>query len=137
VTFTSNAADSGSGSPRKPYATPRLISYGHVKDIVQGSTGPMTGDSAGTTKPIACWVAEALYGVNDPRTMLLRGWLSEVYIQRRRWWFLVALYMRFGPATAKLIYSGHLPRRLLLPLFNVLTVKAFEESAGTIRAATH
>jgi len=30
---------------RKPYATPQLVSYGHVKDIVQGSGGSK-GDGA-------------------------------------------------------------------------------------------
>ena len=120
---------------RKPYATPRLISYGHVKDIVQGDTGSMTGDGSGTTKP--CWIAEALYGVHDPRTRLLRAWLSEAYTQRRPWWPLIALYIRAGRTIAKLILSGHLPRRPALRLFDFLTVKAFEASAHSIRATAH
>ena len=133
MTTTKKAADSASGSRRKPYATPRLVSYGHVKDIVQGSTGSMGGDGGATTKP--CWVAEALYGADDVRTVLLRGWLSEVYVQKRRWWFLVAAYVKFGPSIANLIYSKRLPRRPLLPLFTFLTERAFDESAGRIKAA--
>ena len=133
MTVTNNMADSGTGSQRKPYTTPRLISYGHVKDIIQGSTGSMTGDGSGTTKP--CWVAEALYGVRNPRTTLLRAWLSEAYAQKRGWWFLVPLYIRIGPTTARMISRGHLPRRPLLALFGFLTEKAFEESAVRINAA--
>jgi len=136
VSVTNTAADSGSGSGRKSYATPRLVTYGHVKDIVQGSPGPMLGDQGNTTKPATCWVAEALYGIDNPRTTLLRAWLTEAYVQRRRWWFLVALYIRFGPATASLISRGRLPRRVLLPLFNFLTEKAFNESADTIKATS-
>lgn len=118
---------------RKPYGKPRLIFYGHVKDIVQGGGGTKTND-AGThnaTKP--CWIAEALYGVDAPRTLLLRGWLSEAYDQRRRWWLVISLYMRFGRTVAGLIRSGRIPAGLFVPLFDYLFVKANDDTAQMLK----
>jgi hypothetical protein len=39
---------------RKPYTKPRLISYGHVKDVVQGGGGTKMNDGGGggpSTRP--------------------------------------------------------------------------------------
>jgi hypothetical protein len=94
----------------------------------------MTGDGGNTTKP--CWIAETLYGRDDARTVLLRAWLTQGYVRGRRWWPFVALYMKAGQVTARLIDKGRLPRRLFLALFNWLFEKAFQETAGQIRAAT-
>lgn len=117
---------------KKPYTSPRLISYGHVKDIVQGSTGPMTGDGSSTTKP--CWVAETLYGPNDCRTLVLRDWLSVVYAQRRRGWQLVALYGKYGRAVASAVACGRLPRIVFRALFDRLAQRAFTECARCLAA---
>lgn len=132
MNLTDKAADS---SQRKPYAMPVLVCYGHVKDIIQGGVGMMSDAPGGNSK--ACWVAEALYGVHDPRTTLLRAWLSHAYVERRRWWLFVALYRRFGRTIADWIHRGHLPRRWLRPLFDFLVVRAFDESARAIKAAGH
>ena len=56
---------------RKPYTPPRLIAYGHITDIIQGGTGHGVDAGGGHSKN--CWIAEALYGVDDPRTRLLRA----------------------------------------------------------------
>jgi hypothetical protein len=124
-------------TPRKPYAPPRVVDYGHVKDIIQGGGGMMS-DAAGTPpggNSKGCWIAEALYGVDDPRTLLLRAWLSVAYDERRPGWWFIALYRRFGRATADLIYRGYLPRRLFQPLFDMLVEKALDSSAHAIVAA--
>ena len=118
---------------RKPYTPPRLICYGSVKDIIQGGGGTK-GDGGGRLTK-ACWVAEALYGVHDPRTALLRAWVTREYDQRGRWWLFAALYMKCGRAVASAIHRGRLPRRWLRPLFDVMVGKAFDESARAIRAA--
>ncbi len=73
-----------SPATRKPYRRPHLVSYGHVKDVIQGGGGMMS-DAAGTPpggKSKGCWIAEVLYGVEDPRTLLLRAWLSAAYKKR-------------------------------------------------------
>ena len=123
-------------APRKPYAPPRLVSYGHVKDIIQGGGGKKSdaGAAKGAGNSKGCWIAEALYGVEDPRTLLLRAWLSVAYEERRGGWWFIALYQEFGRATADLIYRGYLPRQLFRPLFDVLVDKALSESAQTILA---
>lgn len=118
---------------RKPYAAPRLISYGHVKDIVQGggtkANDPGTGRA---TKP--CWIAQALYGAESPRTMLVRSWLTDVYLEKRRGWRLVALYVAWGPTAADMIRRRRLPRRPFLRVFDALTRRAFDQSALAAKA---
>jgi len=119
-------------APRKPYTKPRLTYYGHVKDIVQGGLGTGNdGGAAGHSK--VCWIAEALYGVNTPRTLLVRGWLTEAYDQKRRWWFLVSLYRTFGRPVAGLIRRGGVLAQLLIPVFDYLVVKANDDTARVLK----
>jgi len=117
---------------RKPYTTPRLISYGHVKDVVQGANGMMVDASGSRSK--TCWIAEALYGVHDPRTLVVRAWLTTVLVERRPGWRFVELYGRVGAATAALIRRGILPRQLFLPLFDRLFAQALIHSAHALVA---
>ena len=120
---------------RKPYSPPHVISYGHVKDIVQGNAG--NGLDAGGGHSKACWIAEALYGVDDPRTHLLRAWLTVIYDERRPGWRFVAVYRTLGRATAKLVERGVLPKGLFQPLFDALLEKALADSARAFVAARH
>ena len=124
-----------SASPRKPYTPPRLVSYGHVKDVIQTGGGGMN-DGTDTSKSM-CWVAEALYGESDARTLALRSWLTGIHAARRQGWVFVELYRRFGQRVASLIVSGFIPRAVLLPLFDVLADQAFDESARTIVHGRH
>lgn len=133
MTATNKTPDSKAMDRRKPYTPPKLVSYGHVKDIVQGDVGGMADGS--TTR--MCRVAEALYGVSDPRTLLLRGWLAAVRAEKQRGWPLVELYKRIGPTVADLIHAGRLPRGAFLPLFDFLADKALNRWARTIRDERH
>lgn len=121
---------------RKPYTPPKMVSHGHVKDIIQGGGGKKSdaGAAKGAGNSKACWIAEALYGVDDPRTLLLRAWLSTVYEERRPGWQFVALYARVGRQTAGLISQGYLPGGLFRPLFDAMVNKALDASAQTILA---
>jgi hypothetical protein len=134
---TDEAVDSAPRRPRKPYAPPKLVSYGHVKDIIRGGGGMMS-DAAGTppggnSKP--CWIAETLYGVDDPRTLLLRAWLSVAYDERRSGWPLIAAYRRLGRTTAGWIRRGYLPRALFRRGFDAMLGKALDERARAIVAS--
>ena len=123
---------------KKPYATPRVVSYGHVKDIIQGGGGKKS-DAAGTppggnSRTNTCWIAEQLYGVDDPRTWLLRAWLARVYEERGRGWLFVALYKRYGFATAQAIARGYVPRAPFRLVFDALVERAFDASAVVVTA---
>lgn len=119
---------------RKPYVKPRLTCYGHVRDIVQGGGGTRN-DATTHNNSKSCWIAEALYGVDAPRTLVLRAWLSQAREQKRRGWFLISLYARFGRTVADRIRSGHIPARLFLPLFDYLFVKANDHTARMLMAS--
>jgi hypothetical protein len=129
----SQKGSDATGQPaRKPYSPPRLVSYGHVKDIVQG------GDGKGSDAPDhskVCWIAEALYGETDARTQLLRAWLTVVYDERQPGWMFVALYRTFGRSAAALIVRGILPRQLFQPLFDSLLNKALAACASAVVTA--
>jgi hypothetical protein len=121
---------------KKPYTPPRLISYGHVKDIVQGATGNRA-DGNTTRQGGGCWVADVLYGIENPRTLVLRAWLREIRARKDHGWWLVELYKIVGPTVASLIRRGSLPRRTLLPLFDALSAKAFDSRARLILDERH
>ena len=125
------------GTPKRPYTAPRVVSYGHVKEIIQGGGGRMS-DAGGNPpggKSKSCWIAEALYGVEDPRTLLLRAWLAAAYAERRPGWPFIAVYRRLGRAVARLIRAGALPEALFRPLFDRLAAAAFDEWARNVAAA--
>lgn len=133
MNLTDKAVDSGPPTQPKPYVTPRLVCYGSVKDLVQG--GGSGKKDGGTVFTKSCWVAEALYGIHDPRTTLVRAWLSEAAAQSHGWRCFAALYRRCGRTAAALIYRGYLPRQLFRPIFDGLVNRAFHESAVAIKAA--
>ena len=133
-----NKDDGTPSVPKKPYTPPHVVSYGHVKDIVQGNGGTKNDGGGGLpNSKVTCWIAEALYGKDDPRTLLLRAWLSVIYDERRGGWRWVALYRRFGRGTADLIRRGYLPRSLFQPLFDALVKEALDRSAYAIVARRH
>jgi hypothetical protein len=121
---------------RKPYVKPQVVSYGHVKDIVQGSGGTMNDFRGGNTSRM-CWIAEAVYGEGDPRTLLLRGWLTRVHDERRRWWGLVSLYRLSGRKVAGFIRSGRLPRAPFVRLFDRLLVLASDDTARLLLRSSY
>ena len=121
---------------QKPYTPPKMVSYGHVKDIIQGGGGKKS-DLAGTPpggNSKSCWIAEQLYGVDDPRTWLLRAWLARIYDERGRGWRFVALYNQYGFKTAQAIARGYLPRTPFRIVFDALVERAFDASAPVVAA---
>ena len=131
-----NDANQTPSAAKKTYATPRVVSYGHVKDIIQGGGGKKS-DATGTPpggNSRSCWIAEALYGEDDARTLLLRAWLAVVYDERRPGWQFIVLYSTFGRPTANLIRRGLIPGALFRPLFDALVRKALDERALALAA---
>jgi hypothetical protein len=105
-----------------------------VKDVVKGSTGAMADGAPGDTK--SCWIAEALYGVESPRVHLIRGWLSDVYDERRPGWMFVRLYGLTGRRVAALIRAGRIPAAPFSRLFGYLTARAADDRARLVTSRT-
>jgi len=81
-------------------------------------------DTAAATRK--CWIAEALYGYDTPRVLLVRGWLTECY-DRRIWWALaiVPLYVKFGERVAAAIRVSPGLARLFRPAFDGAVLQGF------------
>jgi hypothetical protein len=108
----------GPVSPRKAYRKPELSFYGDVSQLTRGDISNMSGDAGGAATKM-CWIADELYGVAAPRTVLVRAWLNDAY-DRRAGWALVAvpLYRRFGVQAARRLRSSILLESVLRPLFD-------------------
>jgi len=114
----------------KPYAKPKVIRYGHVKDIVQGTGG---GGQDGANHSKVCWIAEALYGAGAPRTLLVRAWLLDAEKASARWSIFVVAYRAFGERIARGIASGVVPRRPFIAAFDRLVARASIHYAERLR----
>jgi hypothetical protein len=126
------------GKPKKTYRTPQLSSYGDVTQITRGSN-QVGSDSGGGTGHSSknCWIAEALYGVDAPRTLLVRAWLTRCYNRQRTWALVVVpLYRRFGRGVAAGVRSHRILQRLFRPLFDRAVVRAHRDYASVIARCT-
>ena len=111
--------------PKKPYSAPRLVKYGDLRQLTRGSHGRKSDGVVSPSKP--CWIAEVLYGADDPRTHLLRIWLVDVYSETAVGSIVVAVYSRFGRELSALVRRSSLLRGVLRPVFE----------AGLVRAQRH
>lgn len=127
-----NLPSQKSDASKKKYQIPRLKYYGNVVQLTRGGGG--TGNDAGRhTKH--CWIAEALYGVDAPRTQLIRAWLIECY-DRHEPWSLVAvpLYRRFGERVAAFLRSYPAFKRAFRPLFDLGVKRAHRDRSAALLA---
>jgi hypothetical protein len=115
--------------PKKPYSLPRLVKYGDLRKLTRGNHGFKSDAGASTASKLGrpCWIAEVLYGPEDPRTHLLRMWLVDVYSKTPVGSMVVAVYRKFGPEAAALAKRSSLLRGILRPVFE----------AGLVRAHRH
>jgi len=78
-----------------------------------------------------CWIAEVLYGIDAPRTRLVRAWLTESYERRDPMArILVPLYSRFGLAIADLLRNCSVLQLVFRPLFDRAAECAHREYAS-------
>ncbi len=98
------AAANGDRSPRRPYAAPEL----HRESLLSQVTAlkEISGDKK--KKEVICWVARAVYGEDNPRWLLFRGWL----LQDAPGWFR-RLYVRHGESFARRIEHRSLVKRAI------------------------
>lgn len=108
-------------------------SYGNIanqqaqgKATTMGFLGNLAG-AAGTAfggKP--CWIAEAIYGVDDPRTHAARAWLigpfSDVWYGR----LVVQIYCVFGKHVAAVVRRSRILKATFKPLFDMAATRGRE-----------
>lgn len=79
-----------------------------------------------------CWIAEAIYGVDDPRTRLARAWISGDFSKTKIGSLVVAAYKKYGERVAKLVSRSRLLRAMFRPLFD----RAVSNAIGSIVPAS-
>ena len=65
-----------------------------------------------------CWIAEAIYGADDPRTHLVREWLNVEFAFHPLGQYVMKAYLSFGKQLAGLVRKSRLAQFLLRPLFD-------------------
>jgi hypothetical protein len=105
-----------------------IASYGPWNSVIKGSL-----EGAGTGAGIAaCWIAEVIYGVDDPRTHLLRSWLNDEFKRTRVGRVVMAVYVRFGERIAAQAAKHSWLRAVLRPWFNLALDAAITERTGKV-----
>jgi len=79
---------------------------------------------AGFTPHGGYWIAEAIYGVDDARTHLVRGWLNTEFKKSLLGRLVMALYLRVGRFVAALVKQHPFLKSALKPLFDKALEKA-------------
>lgn len=98
-------------------STPVPTALGTALSTVTGLAGGAAG-AAGINK--ICWVAAELYGGwYEPRTILVREWLTMKFAKCWIGSLILKLYVRHGEAMAKRIRTSPLLRMIFTPIFNL------------------
>ena len=71
-----------------------------------------------------CWIAEAIYGVDDGRTHLVRAYLNGPFKQTLFGRIVMALYLRFGQQVAAQVRKRAGLQRVFRPLFDRALISA-------------
>lgn len=115
---TTGAGNSGSSSAAL-YGTAGAYhppAYASALGSGIGAAGTVGGAAVGKP-PRPCWIAEAIYGVDDSRTLLLRRWLTTEFAKQRIGRIVVRLYVAIGRQTAWAVRRSRVLRALFIPLF--------------------
>jgi hypothetical protein len=75
------------------------------------ASGATMGATGGAKK--GCWIAEAIYGVDDVRTHLVRAWLNNVWSKTAIGSVVMSLYLRFGQTVAHFVKRSNVLKMLL------------------------
>jgi hypothetical protein len=85
---------------------------------LQAATGLVTGNGAGSKALYGCWIAEAIYGEFDPRTLIARLWLNGPFLEKRCGPTVMWLYERYGQRIAWFVARSRFLRWVLKPIFD-------------------
>jgi hypothetical protein len=123
----------GNEAGKKKYQCPQLVCYGNVVQLTRGGGGNGLDSDGQHTKH--CWIAEVIYGVDAPRTQLVRAWLSECYERREPWSLVVLpLYRRFGQRIAVFLRRCPVFKSAFRPLFDLGVRRAHRDRAAALLA---
>lgn len=103
---------------------------GPLGTSIGGKLGGMIGgkknDPFGPGDIGFCWIAQAIYGDNDPRVNIVRSWLTNIYDKTFVGHLIVSLYKKFGKTIARWVKRFTLLRLMFKPLFDVAVRKGLE-----------
>jgi hypothetical protein len=122
-----------SEASKKKYQCPQMVCYGSVAQLTKGGGGGGRDASGAHTK--ICWIAEVIYGVEAPRTQLIRTWFGECYQRREPWSLIVVpLYRRFGQPIAAFLQRFPVFKTLFRRLFDLGIRRAHRDRATALLA---
>jgi len=81
------------------------------------STAGQLGSGVGLAAMGLCWVAEAIYGVDDPRTWFARYEVTVEWLESKVGRFFRRLYQRHGQTVANRVKKNHFLKMILRPVF--------------------
>lgn len=88
-------------------------------------------NTTGTGFPYpTCWIAETLWGVDDPRTHLVRHWLNTSFVQTKFGSFVMKMYEKYGRKVAAFLRAFPLAKFLFRPFFDRALSKAVAEAVA-------
>lgn len=76
-----------------------------------------------------CWIAEAIYGVDDPRTHLVRAWLNGPFKATKIGSIVMKLYLKYGERIAEKVKKSKTLKAVLKPLFDMALGCALRDAA--------
>lgn len=102
-------------------------SYDPFTDILDPILQAAGTGASGIAKAGGCWIAEAIYGVDDPRTHLVRAWLNGPFRETMLGNAVMDVYLAIGRQVAWFIRRSSALRSILKPLFDKALRKAQAE----------
>jgi hypothetical protein len=105
--------------------SPWNAAFGALGSIGGAAAGNWAGGIGAATKGIGnqlppCWIAAELFGGwDEPRTVLVRHWLTHDFSQRWIGRQLLKIYVKYGERTAAMIHRYPALRMVFAPPFNL------------------
>lgn len=95
-----------------------------------GELAGAAGQGAGLAAS-GCWIAEAIYGADDWRTLMIRPWLNGPFRDTFFGRVVMAFYYRFGFSFASVVRSSASLKKMLKPLFDAALHRAMRHRVET------
>ena len=83
-----------------------------------GAAGGILTGTGSIMHGTPCWIAEAIYGVDDLRTHLVRAYLNGPFLETEFGRYVMSLYLRFGRSIAAMVRKDSRLKRAFRPLFD-------------------